>query len=220
MKSMHVVYVFVNEDGLFGNPVGVIVDEDQSIAATERLRMVKESGFSEVVFIDNISESRISIYSPQGEVPFAGHAVVGVAYFFKHELHMDVHELIGKKGVIEVWEDNGKTWAKGAIATFPPWNYEQLDEPLLVEQISDEEASVKKHTFVWAWKDEQKGMIRARTFASDWGIPEDEANGSGSMKLATQLGRKLVIYHGKGSLIFAEPSGEEFAIVGGMVKIK
>lgn len=50
-----------------------------------------------------------------------------------------------------------------------------------------------------------------------FGIPEDEANGSGSMRLAATLGRKLTIHHGIGSVIYARPSTPGFAEVGGMV---
>jgi predicted PhzF superfamily epimerase YddE/YHI9 len=60
-------------------------------------------------------------------------------------------------------------------------------------------------------------MIRARTFAADWGIPEDEANGSGAMRLASTLGKTLEIHHGKGSVIYARRANERFAEVGGRV---
>jgi predicted PhzF superfamily epimerase YddE/YHI9 len=78
--------------------------------------------------------------------------------------------------------------------------------------------AAKPHTVAWAWIDEAKGLVRARTFAQDWGIPEDEANGSGSMQLAVNLRRKLTLRHGKGSIIHAQPSREVgHAEVGGLV---
>lgn len=72
----------------------------------------------------------------------------------------------------------------------------------------------KEHTIVWSWIDKEKGIVRARTFASDWNIPEDEANGSGAMKLANSLNRNLIIHHGKGSVIHSTPNS-----VGGLVKL-
>ena len=62
-----------------------------------------------------------------------------------------------------------------------------------------------------------KGLIRARTFAPDWGIPDDEANGSGAMKLAATLERSIEIIHGKGSVIYAKPWKADFADLGGRV---
>ena len=85
------------------------------------------------------------------------------------------------------------------------------------EVLTNKEVAIMEHTFVWAWVDEEKGIVRARTFASDWCIPEDEANGSGSMKLATMLNREITIIHGKGSVIYARPTNNHFAEVGGYV---
>ena len=76
-----------------------------------------------------------------------------------------------------------------------------------------------KHTVVWSWMDISRGLVRARTFAPDWGIPEDQANGSGSMLLASKLDRKLEIHHGDGSIIFAKPIDKVSAEVGGLVSI-
>lgn len=70
---------------------------------------------------------------------------------------------------------------------------------------------------VWAWIDKKRGLVRARTFAPDWGILEDQANGSGSMQLAKRLGKRLEIYHGLGSVIYARPKNNSFADIGGRV---
>ncbi len=73
------------------------------------------------------------------------------------------------------------------------------------------------HTMTWAWIDEVKGLVRARTFMSDWEIAEAEGNGSGSMMLAAALKRPIEIRHGQGSVIFAKPSEYNCAEVGGRV---
>ena len=89
---------------------------------------------------------------------------------------------------------------------------------LEVEQLSPTETRKMKHTVVWAWIDEKRGIIRARTFAPDWGIPEDEANGSGAMKLAAKLDREIAVLHGKGSVIYVNPSKKDCVSLGGKVK--
>lgn len=69
----------------------------------------------------------------------------------------------------------------------------------------------------WAWIYEAKGLIRARTFADDWDIPEAQGNGSDAMVLAAQLKRDIEIKHGEGSVIFAKPAPNECADIGGRV---
>lgn len=219
MDKVRILRVFTNEKGEFGNPLGIVVDEKGLFGKKRRQQIATESGFSEVVFINDIQNKNISIYSPQREIPFAGHAVVGATYFLTKEYKMPVTQLIGIKGIIETWQENELIWVRGDLSISPPWNYEQLNNVSLVESISNEQAALKNHTLVWAWLNESKGIIRARTFASDWGIPEDEANGSGSMKLAVNLGKELIVYHGRGSVIYTRPSKSGFADVGGLVKL-
>ncbi len=60
-------------------------------------------------------------------------------------------------------------------------------------------------TQLWAWADETAGVMRVRTFASRVGLPEDEACGSGAMRLAAAHGRALTLIHGRGSIIYAKP---------------
>ncbi|PJE62396.1 hypothetical protein COU88_05255 [Candidatus Roizmanbacteria bacterium CG10_big_fil_rev_8_21_14_0_10_39_6] len=119
---------------------------------------------------------------------------------------------------IEARLENGLTWVRGDLSILPPWNCEELATATLVDTISREQALAKEHTVVWSWMDKNESTVRARTFASDWGIPEDEANGSGSMKLAAHLGKNLIIYHGMGSIIYANPSAHGYTEVGGRVR--
>ncbi len=194
---MKILNVFTNEDGLHGNPVGIVVDDKRKIDDVERQAIAKESGYSEVVFINDFETNNISIYTPQNEIPFAGHAAIGAAYFLRKEYKKSVTKMEGVGGIIETWSDGGLTWVKCDASMLPPWNLTKLVSA-----------------------NEVVGIVRARTFASDWDIPEDEANGSGAMKLAMSLGRELTVYHGNGSIIHARPSREaNKAVVGGLVVI-
>lgn len=216
---MKVLNVFTNNEGKFGNPVGIVVDVEQKIDAVERQKMATASGFSEIVFVNNVETKNISIYTPQHEIPFAGHAVVGTAYFLSQEYGVPVTKLVGIGGEIETWKEGELTWVRSSLLIAPKWNYEQLEDTMAVESLVLDVTLSKEHTVVWAWIDEQKGLIRARTFASDWGIPEDEANGSGSMKLASILNREITLIHGEGSVIHARPAKDNSAEVGGLVSI-
>lgn len=217
---MKVLRVFADENGWYGNPVGVVVDVKQAISKDERQKMASESGFSEVVFVNDLVERNISIYTPKREIPFAGHAIVGIAFFLNQELKHPVTEIFGIGGKIDTWQENNLTWVKCDVSILPKWKYEQLHDSTQVEALTSSSMSDKDHTVVWAWISEAKGLVRARTFAQDWGIPEDEANGSGSMQLAVNLRRELTLRHGKGSIIHARPSHEDgMAEVGGRVII-
>lgn len=221
MTGMRVLNVFSNEQGSFGNPVGIIVDIKRKIGKETRQNLAKQSGFSEVVFVNDVASRNISIYSPQREIPFAGHAAIGVAYFLSHEYNVDVQELIGIGGKIITWQENHFLWVKCSLDILPKWNYEKLEYDTDVDTLVTAQMTDKQHTVIWAWIDEKKGIVRARTFASDWGITEDEANGSGSMKLAVMLDRELLIHHGLGSVIHARPSSiPDYAEVGGLVTVK
>ncbi len=216
--KIHTLRVFVDEQGNFGNPVGVILDEGNRIDKKERQRITTELGFSESVFINNLDTGNVSIFNPRKEVPFAGHAMVGTAWFINKTRNPPLDSLTCLGGFIKTWRDNDKTWIRAALSMMPEWNYEQQKNVTDVAHLSPQIALSKKHIFVWAWVDENRGLIRARTFARDWGIPEDEANGSGSMRLAATLGRNIEIRHGKGSIIHAKPWKSDFADLGGRVK--
>jgi predicted PhzF superfamily epimerase YddE/YHI9 len=51
------------------------------------------------------------------------------------------------------------------------------------------------------------------------GIQEDEATGAHAVRLAAQLGRRITIRQGKGSLILAEPQPDGTVEIGGRVEL-
>lgn len=216
--NIHTVRVFVDQNGKFGNPVGIILDEGNKIDKKERQRIVTKLGYSESVFINNLNSGNVSIFNPQKEVSFAGYAMVGTAWLINKIRNKPIDSLTCGGGSIKIWRDNDKTWIRANLKMMPDWKYEQIKNAAEVESLSSKETLSKKHTFLWAWIDEKKGLVRARTFALDWGIPEDEANGSGSMKLAATLGRSLEIFHGKGSIIYVKPWKLDFCDLGGRIK--
>ncbi len=210
---MVVLNVFCDNRGLLGNPVGIIEDIGKKIENAQRQRMAKESGFSEIVFVNNINTKDISIFSPTREIPFAGHAVIGASYYLRHKHNLDVSKITSMGTVIETWEKDNLTWVKTEQSTLPKWNFREVKTPSEVESLTLDTTKNLKHTYVWSWINKEKGLVRARTFASDWMIPEDEANGSGSIMLANTLEANLTIHHGKGSIIHTIPN-----TVGGFVK--
>lgn len=210
---MDILKVFADNAGEFGNPVGIIVDTEKKIDSQKRQQMAIESGFSEIVFINNFETKDISIFSPTRQIPFAGHALVGTSYYFNNVLNLPTTEIISMEKKIKSWQENNLTFVEADLSILPNWNFKEYKTPEEIEQITVQDASLLKHALVWSWINEKEGIVRARTFASDWDIAEDEANGSGAMKLASLVDRKLIIHHGKGSVIHSTPNS-----VGGLVK--
>lgn len=216
--AVSIFRVFVNKNNKFGNPVGIILDENRQISTTHRQEIATNLNFSESVFINDSETGAVSLFNPKSEVDFSGYALIGTAHFINSILDKHPDSLHCNAGRVRTWQEKDLTWIRANLKNTPPWRHEQLPNASAIDKIPASQAKSKKHTMVWAWLNQNKGIIRARTFAPDWGIPEDEANGSGSMQLAISLGRDLEIHQGKGSIIYAKPVGKDFADVGGRVK--
>ena len=207
----------MDEKGNYGNPVGIVIDEQAKISKNQRQKICINSGFSEVVFINNIRNCNISIFSPTREIEFAGHAVIGTVSFLDklNNIKVDSIECLGHKMLVR--HEDSIIWVKADLKTMPDWNFKEFGSAGEVNKLDLSQASKFKHCYVWSWQDKKNHTIRARTFASDWLIPEDEANGSGSMLLSKMQKCNLKIKHGKGSVIYANYINSNYAEVGGLV---
>jgi predicted PhzF superfamily epimerase YddE/YHI9 len=215
--KVRVLRVFTNEDHAFGNPVGVIEDGGIVRDPTARQAIAAALGYSESVFIDDVDDSMIHIYSGRREVPFAGHAAVGAAWFLAQVTSRMPDFLRAAGGVAPVWTEGGITWVRSSLASTPPWWHERLSSPAEVDALTGPLAPVQDMTQLWAWEDEAAGTMRVRTFASRVGITEDEACGSGAMRMAAAFGRRLTLHHGRGSIVHAKPGPPGYADIGGRV---
>jgi predicted PhzF superfamily epimerase YddE/YHI9 len=217
MVPVRVLRVFTNADGKYGNPLGVIEDGASIPGPERRQALAGELGFSESVFIDNADEAAIRIYSGKREVPFAGHAAVGAAWLLGRITGTVPTKLRTAAGDADTWENDGATWVRSTLSTTPAWWHERLATPEDVASLTGPLDPSQDMTQLWAWEDEPAGIMRVRTFAARAGIPEDEACGSGAMRMAAAFGRRLTLHHGEGSLIFAHPGPPGYADIGGYV---
>jgi predicted PhzF superfamily epimerase YddE/YHI9 len=215
--QVHTVRVFVNDAGDFGNPLGIIPDTGRLIPPAERQGIASQLGFSETVFVNDPDTGNVSIHNPQQEIPFAGHALLGVIWFLNQSRSTPLTSITCGGKAIKTWTDSMFTWIETTTDSLPDWNLEHLPSPGDVERLTTAETTAKPHTLVWAWKDETGSIIRARTFAADWGIPEDEANGSGSMRLASTLQRDIRVIHGQGSELFVTCGTNGALTLGGRI---
>lgn len=217
MFKPYLFQVFVNEQGKFGNLGSLIVDESSQLDLEKRKSITAEIGHDETVFVNDLASVDVSIYHANGEVDFAGSVLVGAVWQLSKLKDEPVQNIHCKKGNISTWQDGDIYWLRAGLkGNLGNWEYEQLENPEAVDAIAlADTKGWKKMT--WAWKDEAKGLIRARTFASKINIPEVQGNGSGSMNLAAQLQREIIITHGDGSVIYARPALNNKAELGGRV---
>lgn len=213
MPTLHVLRVFVNEDGEWGNPLGVFLDGEQ-VAEPERQRVAAELGFSETVFVDDRAAGRLHIYTPQVELPFAGHPTVGAAWLLARE-GAPVETLRPPAGKVGVRYADDMTYVAARPEWAPRFEFRQLGWPTEVRGLSA--AAQRVNTYAWAWIDESAGTIRARSFVPEAGIAEDEATGSAALALCARLDRPITIHQGHGSVLLCQPLADRRIEIGGKV---
>ncbi|HET7478253.1 MAG TPA: PhzF family phenazine biosynthesis protein [Rubrobacteraceae bacterium] len=215
MPKLHILKVFVGENGAGGNPLGVFLD-GQEIPEDERQKIAADLGFSETVFVNDAERGVLRIFTPSTELPFAGHPLVGTAWLLKREGY-EVPALRPPAGEVPVREDRGLTFISGRPEWAPGFEHVQLDSPADVDALT---GPPDGHDLagVWAWEDEEAGRVRVRVFAPRVDVEEDEATGAHAIRLADILGRRITIHQGEGSLILAEPKPDGSVEIGGRVE--
>jgi predicted PhzF superfamily epimerase YddE/YHI9 len=214
VATLHVLRVFCADDGSWGNPLGVFLD-GASVPATARQGVAAELGFSETVFVDDAGRGEIRVFTPAAEIPFAGHPMVGTAWLL-HRERGSVPVLRPPTGEVPVRVTDEWTYAAGRAEWAPPFEFVQLDSPAEVEALDGSPRS-DAETGMWAWIDEQAGIVRERVFAEPLGIPEDEATGAAAIALTARLGRSLDIRQGRGSQILTRMLADGMVEIAGRV---
>src|SRR2546423_1567027 len=218
MAEVHIVRVFTDEQGLFGNNPGVVLDA-AGLDAAAGSKLAADLRFSEVVFVDDVDKAALRIFTPATELPLAGHPLVGTAWLLSRLTGRTVSTLRPAKAAeVTTWAEDERTWIRGRIADAPKWSLVQVADEAKVDMLSVPPGPEYQHHEFWAWVDEQRGIIRAGAFAAAMGIDEDEATGSAAMRQVEALRRPLVIRQGWGSEILARPAkAEGWAEIGGRV---
>lgn len=210
--EVRVPRVFCDADGRFGNPLGIIRD-GASVPEDDRQALAAHLGYSETVFIDDAPRGVFRIFTPEIELPFAGHPTVGTAWVLAQE-GLEPEVLRPPAGEITVTRAGAVTWVRARPEWCPPWRLRQLDSAADVD--AEPIAGDGLH-YIWAWIDENAGLVRARCFVPEVGVSEDEATGSAALPLAAELKREIEVHQGEGSVLHARPADDGFAEVGGRV---
>jgi predicted PhzF superfamily epimerase YddE/YHI9 len=213
-----VLRVFTDQDGNFGNPLGV-VDASQAEPG-ERQRIAAQLGYSETIFIDvpksGANSAHARIYTPTTELPFAGHPTVGAAWWLR-DRGTPVRTLQVPAGIVQVMYEEDIT-AVSARSEWAPefaiYDLASTDE-LFAADKDDYPDDIQN--YLWTWMDRERGAIRSRMFAASLGVPEDEATGAAAVRITDYLSRDLTILQGKGSVINTRWSPEGWVRIAGRV---
>lgn len=215
MPHLHVLKVFVGEDGAGGNPLGIFL-EGREVPEDARQRVAARLGFSETVFVDDPDRGEVRIFTPGTELPFAGHPLVGTAWLLNRE-RGGVSMLRPPAGEVAVQVEGGLTFIAGRPDWAPVFEHVELASPEEVDALGGPPEG-KDLIGAWAWEDEEAGRVRVRVFPARFGIDEDEATGAYAVRLCAMLGREASIRQGVGSRIIARPLADGAVEIGGRVE--
>ena len=114
-----------------GNPLAVILDA-RGLTTAQMLQVTREFNYSESTFVlpaeSADTTKRVRIFTPGGEVPFAGHPTIGtaIALVFAGDVPSDADEVrvvlgenIGPVPVTVRLRDGVPTWAQLSVAQMP-----------------------------------------------------------------------------------------------------
>jgi predicted PhzF superfamily epimerase YddE/YHI9 len=209
-----VLRVFTTPAGEHGNALGVFMHGGE-VPEAQRQAIAADLGFAETVFVDDLDRAEMRIFTPELEMPFAGHPSVGTAWLLREKAG-EVAVLRPPAGELRVHYEEEIVWVAARAEWSPPFEYIEMAGTAEVDALAGALGG-EEWAYCWAWDDEEAGRVRARSFVTGGGIAEDEATGSAALALSAQLGRPIQIRQGRGSEIFARPLGDGWAEIGGRV---
>jgi trans-2,3-dihydro-3-hydroxyanthranilate isomerase len=211
-RQCQVLRVFMRGE-VGGNHLGVVNDLTD-LTGDDMLRIAAQLGFSETVFVDEIAvPPHCRIFTPTTEMPFAGHPLVGVAWFLNTSGRA-ADWLTCQIGKVQIDFTDDQSWIAtplnqsvasievdagvlglpevvSAFEVLMPLRYTvvELTSPEAVHMYDPVEAVLAgsqdgAHMLVYA---RSAGSVRSRFFAPLSGIFEDPATGSAAVALAARL---------------------------------
>jgi predicted PhzF superfamily epimerase YddE/YHI9 len=213
-----VLRVFTDSAGNFGNPLGVV--DASTVDIQWHQRIATQLGYSETVFVDlpsaGSTTAHARIYTPLTELPFAGHPTVGASWWLR-DRGTPIRTLQVPAGIVQVSYDDDVTTISARSEWAPEFAIHDLDSVDELTGADPGDFSDDISHYLWAWTDEPSGALRSRVFCENLGVTEDEATGSGAVRITHYLSRDLTIAQGKGSVIQTTWSPEGWVKVAGRV---
>ncbi|BBY16492.1 PhzF family phenazine biosynthesis protein [Mycolicibacterium litorale] len=216
--DVEVLRVFTDPEGNHGNPLGVI--DAATVDPGDRQRIARELGYSETIFVDvpdtGATTAHIRIHTPATELPFAGHPTVGAAWWLR-ENGLPVRTLQVPAGIVQVAYEDDLTMVRARSDWAPEFAIHDLESAEELAAADPSDYADDAHHYLWTWTDREAGHIRARMFAAELGVPEDEATGAAAVRITDYLSRDLTIVQGRGSVIHTVWSPDGWVRVAGRV---
>lgn len=213
-----VLRVFTDSDGNFGNRLGVV--DAGRVELAHRQRLATQLGYSETVFVDlparGSTSAHATIYTPRTELPFAGHPTVGATWWLR-ENGSPIKTLQVRAGIVQVGYDDDRASINARAEWAPDFALHEFTSTDEVRAADPADYPDDTAHYLWAWTDRAAGSLRARMFAANLGVVEDEATGSAAMRITDYLSQSLRITQGKGSVIDTTWSAEGWVGVAGRV---
>ncbi|OSC42215.1 PhzF family phenazine biosynthesis protein [Mycobacterium decipiens] len=211
-----VLRVFTDSDGNFGNPLGVV--DASKVGPADRQQLAAQLGYSETIFVDlpaaGSTTAHATIYTPSTEIPFAGHPTVGLSWWLR-ENGTPINTLQVPAGIVQVSYQSDLTAISARSEWAPELAIHDLDSVDVLAAADPADFPDDTAHYLWTWTDQSASSIRARVFAANLGVVEDEATGSAAIRITDYLSRDLTITQGKGSLIQTTWSPEGWVRVAG-----
>jgi predicted PhzF superfamily epimerase YddE/YHI9 len=213
--TAHVLRVFTDNSGAFGNHLGVVI-EDEPLTQDRRQAIATELGYSETVFFQDVATASLRIFTPAVELPLAGHPLVGASWFLSQRGMATATLRPALAAEVATWTEDGATWIRARVADAPPFEYVELESEAAVRAVQHGPEWTKH--YIWAWSDRNAGKVYSRLLAPALGVPEDPATGSAALTLASCVGRAVEIVQAAGCLLRARPASQDgWSEVGGFV---
>ena len=201
--TYHVVDVFTDRP-YAGNPLAVVLGADD--LPTETLQAIaREFNLSETAFPmdDDEADYLLRIFTPETELPFAGHPSVGTAWLLASLGRIPRGRVTQRCGAgllpLTVGEHEAELTggtpsadvAKGVAATGLPWVFAECDDVAgaSVSVAQRHEVAGTAGVVLYAW-DAATRTSHARVFAFGAGVPEDPATGSAATAFGAWLAAK------------------------------
>lgn len=162
----HVLRVFTDAEGRFGNFLGAFLDTEGWSDEFCQSRAF-DLGFSETVFIDDIATGRIRIFTPKVKLGFAGHPTVGAAWLIDHLGH-EIHTLQCDVGTIYTVATQLGATVLADPAWCPAITLHQEPSPEVVDSYVPWDESEE---YAWAWIDERPVRSVPARSSGGWAFP-------------------------------------------------
>ena len=209
MRTVGVARVFTRGDA-GGNLLGVVTDPS-GLDGTAMQRIAADLGYSETIFIAPGQQPAVRIFTPAVELPFAGHPLVGAAWWLGGAGTLECgigrveYRTDGDLAFVDVplSRDVARTDATSiAVSAGLPrpqhgW-WVRMPLPYLIIEVDDSATVLGARVDIDALRASEAGeatmliargseAITARFFAPGLGVEEDPATGSAAVALASVM---------------------------------